>query len=94
MTSIDIFLWGMGGSIAIEIINFYNLFMQETIIIPDRYKSFLFWVVRIIISLMAGGLAVAYDINTKLLAINVGASAPLIFQALSQGISKQTQEKL
>jgi hypothetical protein len=40
---------------------------------------------RVFLSLLAGGLAVAYDIDRPLLALNIGASTPLIFQALAQG---------
>jgi hypothetical protein len=37
---------------------------------------------RFVMAVIAGGLAVAYNVQTVILAVNVGASAPLILQAL------------
>ena len=43
------------------------------------------------LAIIAGGLAVAYEITTPLLAINVGAATPLILQALGRGLLDHPQ---
>lgn len=79
------FLWGVGGSVAVEIITLYQVYHSRNLKFPERYRLIGFWVVRVFLCLIAGGLAVAYAIDKPILALNIGASAPLIFQALAQG---------
>ncbi|MDX6574863.1 MAG: hypothetical protein QOE96_816 [Blastocatellia bacterium] len=79
------FLWGVCGSVAVEVITLYQAYHSHKIAIPERYRRKGFWCVRFALSLLAGGLAVAYDIDKPLLALNIGAATPLIFQALAQG---------
>lgn len=87
MTETERFFWGFCGSLAVEIITLYQAYHSQRIHIPQRYKRVGFWVVRAFLSIVAGGLAVAYEIDSKLLAANIGASAPLIIQALARGYS-------
>lgn len=91
MTMVEAFLWGFAGSISVEIVNLYQVFQSENIKIPQRYKSKLYWFIRISLAVIAGGLALAYKINNPLLAANIGASTPLILQALSQGLRPPEQ---
>lgn len=86
MTMIETFIWGFAGSIAVEVANLYQVFQSDEIIMPERYKLFSFWVIRFLLAVIAGGLALAYKINTPLLAANIGASTPLILHALAKGI--------
>lgn len=82
MTPERAFLWGLFGSIAIEIvaiIQYYNTGRP----FPKRYKQPLFYIVRILLAASGGLLAVAYGIDKPLLAINIGASAPLILKGFS-----------
>lgn len=85
MTVTEKFVWGVCGSVAVEVIAIYQAYHSRSMKIPARYHRKGFWVVRIFLTLLAGGLAVAYDIDRPLLALNIGASTPLIFQALAQG---------
>jgi len=85
MSLFEAFMWGFAGSAAVEIANVYQVYQDENIKMPARYKLIMFWVVRIMLAIIAGGLAIAYNINNPILAANIGASAPLILQALSQG---------
>jgi hypothetical protein len=85
MTQTERFLWGVGGSLAVEIITLYQAYHAQRIDIPERYRRIGFWIVRALLSAIAGGLAVAYEIDNRLLAANIGASAPLIIQALARG---------
>jgi hypothetical protein len=85
MTPLEIFLWGAGGSASIEVVSIYQIFETEKKL-PPKYSSFVYWLVRLLLAVIAGGLALAYDIDTPLLAANIGAATPLILQALSKGI--------
>lgn len=86
MTAMQTFLWGFAGSIAVEIVAVNRFLSGERSYIPKRYRSPLFWFWRFMLALVAGGLAVAYGIQTPVLAANIGASAPLILQALASGL--------
>jgi len=84
--SLAIFLWGVGGSAAVEVVSIYQHLLSEQEL-PPRYSQVTFWVVRIFLALIGGGLAVAYNIGDKpLLAVNIGASTPLIIKSLADGI--------
>ena len=88
--NLKIFLFGFGGSAAIEIVSLYVRFetaQSSRVVLPWRYRKVSFWIVRFMIAIIAGGLAVAYGINNMILAINIGASAPLILQAFAQGLN-------
>lgn len=91
MIPLEVFLWGAGGSLAVEIVS-VNKFMASEHALPDRYRTFGFWFARTLLSIVGGGLAVAYGITQPLLAANIGAATPLIVQALAQGVSPQLTE--
>lgn len=84
MSLLEAFLWGFAGSVAVEIVNVYQVFQDEKVAMPSRYKSIWFWIIRGILAVIGGGLTMAYNIDAPILAINIGASAPLILQALGQ----------
>ena len=77
------FLWGFLGSLAVEIVQIHGL-LGASRKLPSRYSRPLYWIARLLLALTAGSLAVAYDIETPVLALHVGAATPLIVQALSQ----------
>jgi hypothetical protein len=85
MTDTQRFLWGFGGSVAVEVVTLYQIYNSKTIDMPDRYKRFGFWVVRFALAVIAGGIAVAYDLDNRLLAANIGAATPSIIQVIAQG---------
>jgi hypothetical protein len=87
MTILETFLWGLGGSLGVEIVSLAQHMGGGQPNLPKRYTIFSFYVVRILLAIVAGGLAVAYQIDKPLLAANIGAATPLILQALSQGFS-------
>lgn len=87
------FLCGFAGSVAIEIAALHQIYQDwtgNTNSLPARYKKVGFWVTRLGLALIAGGLAVAYEIDKPILAVNIGASAPLILNALGQGFKNTT----
>jgi len=79
------FLWAAGGSFALEVISLYNEIKAERASgLPKYYKNPLFWGVRLLVTGIAGALAVAEDARTPLIAVNIGASAPAILQLLTK----------
>lgn len=83
MNDLEQFLWGFIGSVAAEIVTLVQLF-ESGIPLHGRYKSFGFWVVRFMLTLLAGCLVIVYDIQSRPLAIHIGVTTPLIIRALSQ----------
>ena len=53
--------------------------------LPDRYRHPGFWLVRLVIAVFGGGVAVAYKVQNPVAALQIGASAPLIYKALAKG---------
>ena len=93
MTPLETFLWGFGGSIAVEIVNVNQEFSTGQNELPKRYKNVWFWTWRVLLAAVGGGLAVAYGIATnRLLAANIGVATPLIIQALARGLKVPTAE--
>lgn len=87
MTDLEVFSCGFGGSAALEVLAAYQFYIDPSQGgLPQRYKMWGFWFVRVLLACMGGGLAVAYEIDQRILAVNIGASAPLIMAALAQGI--------
>ena len=79
------FLWAAGGSLALEVISLYNEIKAERADgLPAYYRSAVFWIVRLMVTGIAGGLAVAESASNALLAVNIGASAPAILQLLTK----------
>ncbi|WP_156970733.1 hypothetical protein [Andreprevotia chitinilytica] len=86
MTKMEIFAWGLSGSLAVDVVTAAQFCNSAQINFPDRYKRFAFYMVRFLLALVAGGLAVAYEIDKAILAANIGAATPLIIQAFAQGL--------
>jgi hypothetical protein len=81
------FLCGMGGSIAVELVTLVQAYEHEPINLPARYRQVGFYIVRSLLVVAAGLLAVAYGVYDRpILSVNIGASAPLLIQALARGI--------
>ena len=89
MTSLDIFLWGAGGSIAVEVLEISKVYYKQRYTLPYRYKLWHFYVIRLILAAIGGGLAIAYGIDKPLLAANIGAATPLLIEALARGVPEQ-----
>jgi hypothetical protein len=77
------FLWGFLGSLTVEIVKIHG-YLSASGNLPLRYRRPMFWVARLLLATTAGGLAVAYDIKTPVLALHVGAATPLIVRALAK----------
>lgn len=84
MSSLTIFLYGALGALAIELITVYQHSLTDRPV-PARYRQPGFWVVRLLMVVVAGGLPLTYGVEQPLLALHIGASAPLIIQSLARG---------
>lgn len=82
------FFWGLAGGIASEVLKWFRVREELHKGIPDYAKSWPYWGVTVFMVLMGGVLVLAHrasegvDLN-PILAVNIGASAPLILGALS-----------
>lgn len=88
MSATTIFLWAAAGSIAVDVLAAIRFYEAPSVEFPERYRHPLYYVCRLGLAVIGGGLAVAYDIDKAILAINIGASAPLILNSLSQGLQR------
>ncbi len=75
---------GAGGSLTVEVLNAYQAVNANDGDLPRRYKRIPFYLVRVLLAVVAGGLALAYHIQQEVLALNVGAATPLIIRAFAQ----------
>jgi hypothetical protein len=83
---LESFLWGAGGSAAVEILIALRLYESEAPT-PVRYSKPGFWVSRALVAVIAGGLVVAHHITGQpLLSIHIGVATPAIFAGLAEEI--------
>jgi hypothetical protein len=55
LSPLYVFLWAAGGSLALEVISLYNEIKAERAAgLPKYYKSPLFWMVRLAVTIIAG----------------------------------------
>jgi hypothetical protein len=85
MTPLVTFFWGFAGSAAVEIVALLSFYYSESARLPRRYRRAGFWLTRVLLALLAGALAVGYDIDQAILAFNIGAATPLIITTLARG---------
>lgn len=78
----DPFFWGVLGSISAEVVLLYGYYLGGRDL-PRRYRRAGFWLVRLALALVAGGLVVAYGVESRLLAIHLGATTPLVIQSFA-----------
>lgn len=86
MPEFYVFLWGFGGSVAIEVLAASKIYVQTKLDMPYRYKLWHFYFVRLVLAACGGGLAIAYKIDNPLLAANIGAATPVLLEALTRGL--------
>jgi len=82
MTGLEAFAFGAAGSLLVEVVNVLTCFQKGKI--PQRYSKVMFWVVRVLLVVGAGVIAVAHEVQTKILAIHLGVATPLILQAFAR----------
>jgi hypothetical protein len=81
-----VLLFGVIGGALAEVLKWWQLHEDPT---PPAYlKSVFYWGITLLMALVGGVLALAYkvDASEPLLAINIGASAPLILKGLASAV--------
>jgi hypothetical protein len=77
------FVWGFVGGVFGELLGWFKLRQNPTI--PDYWKSAFYWFLTAAMFVSGGLLVVAYLRShiavQPILAINIGASAPLLIQS-------------
>jgi hypothetical protein len=86
MDPLSTLIWGFLGSAAVELISLFGYYTTRGGRLPIRYRKVGFWVTRFVLALLAGALAVAYEINKPILAFNIGAATPLIVTFMTKGL--------
>ena len=80
------FLYGMLGGVLAELFGLFRLRQQAPKDLPIWLKSPFYWIVTILMVLAGGGLVLVYlqsGVEMKaIVAVNIGASAPLIIGTL------------
>lgn len=77
------FFIGILGSVAVEILDAYKVYVADSNF-PSRYRKPGFYAVRTFLAVLGGFLAYAHGAQTALLAFHIGAATPLMLQALGQ----------
>ncbi len=73
------FLFGLLGSAAVEIARAVATY-EANDPFPAYYRKPGFWIVRAVLAAIGGGLAVAYAVQSDILAFHVGATTPAIIE--------------
>lgn len=83
-TTVDIFLCAWAANIGVELVRILRYYESDAANLPHRYGRPSFWICRLLLTLIAGGLAVAYGVDKCIPALHIGASAPFILEALGR----------
>jgi len=90
MSPVETFVWGLFGGIGAEVSVVFALRHRGAKEYPYWLKSFTYYVVATVMAIVGGVIAVAYAQSgttlNAILAIQIGASAPLIFRKLSETV--------
>jgi hypothetical protein len=84
----EFFFYGICGGVAAELVGLYKLRTQAPSAFPLYLRTKFYWLVTVGMILAGGGLVWIYHqsgLDMKpIIAVNIGASAPLIIGALTQ----------
>ena len=98
MGLIEGFLYGVFGGGLAELLGLFRLRHEAPGAFPVWIKSIFYWIITALMILAGGGLVVVY-IKSKftlnaLLAVNIGASAPLIIGALASQVPRAWRARI
>ena len=81
------FLLGVAGGFVAEFLGLFKLRREAPERWPKYLKTPIYWIISIVMMVVGGGLVILYISSdaavTPVLALNIGASAPLILQVLT-----------
>ena len=88
LSELEALIFGVIGGIVPELVALYRLRREPQL--PAWFKSPIYWAITLVMIAAGGGLAVVYvksGVNLNaIIAINVGASAPLILGTVSKEV--------
>lgn len=77
------FLYGILGSGGVEIVALAISFDAKEGL-PPKYGKLLYWIVRVLVAVVAGGLVLAYGVTEPIVCVHIGASAPVIYSQFAK----------
>lgn len=90
MCPLDVFLWGLFGGFGAEVVVVFALRHKRPQEFPHWLKSWPYYIVSVVMVLIGGGIAFAHASSgttlNAILAIQIGASAPLIFRKFTEAV--------
>jgi hypothetical protein len=89
------FLFGMAGNIAVEVLKILGYFQRGRF--HRQYGDWRFWVVRSVLVLISGLMALAYSMSGQqipALAFTIGAASPLLISQMARRSPFEDQPKL
>ena len=96
MSGFEIFFWGLIGGFGAEMVGFFGIRRQNPHDFPYWIRSPKYYIIALTMILIGAAIALAYyrsgfDLN-PILAIQIGASAPLFLRKASDTVvEKETQ---
>jgi hypothetical protein len=92
----QVFGAGVAGGLAAEVVALHELRRNVTSDLPQYLKSPFYWFISLLMVAIGGGLTCLYGIDEVqgLLAVNIGASAPLILRTLTTTASPKEPPKI
>lgn len=95
MSLLETFLWGLFGGVGAEASVVFTHRHRAPKDFPYWLRSWTYYAACLVMVLLGGGIAVAYASSgttlNAILAIQIGASAPLIFRKLSESIPEKPE---
>ena len=93
MGMVEAFIWGLFGSAGAEVSSAFTLRHRAWKDFPYWLKSPPYYITSIAMALIGAGIAAAYSRSgtmlSPILAIQIGASAPLIFRKLTEVVPEK-----
>ena len=87
--SCPMIVWGFFGGCTSELLQWFHIRRELHRGVPDWAKSWLYWIVTIIMAVAGGLLVYLHGIDSNpILAFNIGASAPFILASLTDQAPK------
>jgi hypothetical protein len=82
-----VFVFALFGGFAVSFLRLFDLLHLPRSQRPDTYRDWLYVTQFIVLPLLGGGLAYAYETSgtslSPILAVNIGASAPAILKSFA-----------
>jgi hypothetical protein len=90
------FLFGFLGALLSNVLGLYEVVQLPSTARPPYLASAFYWLTVFLLSCLGGGLALLYETRAMhlppLLAVNIGASVPLLMKTLASSIPKTHQK--